>query len=480
MYIKKILVQSGVYGIGVFFTSLVSFLLLPLYTRYLSVKEFGELSLVLSAIFLFQYIFNMGVYSGFMFRYFDLDDTESQKRLISTIMIFYIVFLLCAGILIAIFNAPLSILIIGRADILILFCAVMIAVFETMFTLPMLILRIKELSLTFIIISISKSIGVIASVFFALKILNRGIAGVLFAQMVVGCIFTLLAYMITYKQYMFSFDAKELWLSFKLGFPILIVMIAFWFIDYSNRFIVNHFLTLENVAIYSLGFKIGQLILFLVTTFQAVWQPLMFKVFKEKEAKRLLSDIFRYFTLVLILTACAISIFSKELISLFSTSNYMQANKIVAMVAITYALFGLYYFLETPLLLTKRLYTIAVLNCLAALLNILLSLLLVPVFNINGATFSIFMTYLVLLIAIFIIAQKNYKIPYDYAGLGKVILSVLVISILANSFTFPGTFNSIVYKSALLCLFFVLLFAFKFFDRNEIGYIRSRMASLRG
>jgi len=479
VYIKKIFFQSGVYGIGVLFTSLVSFMLLPLYTRYLSIKEFGEFSLILSAIFFFQYLFNMGVYSGFLLRYFDLDNAESQKRLISTVMVFYLVFLLCAGILIVIFNAPLSVLIIGRADILVLFCALMIAVFETMFTLPMLILRIKESAFTFVLINITKSIGVFASVFFALKILNSGIAGALFAQMTAGGVVTLLAYMLTHKQYMFYFDAKELWVSFKLGFPILIVMIAFWFIDYSNRFIVNHYLALENLAVYSLGFKVGQIILFLVTTFQTVWQPLMFKVFKEREAKRLFSDIFRYLVPVFVLAAFAISIFSKELISLFSTSSYMQAAKIVVMTAVTYALFGLYYFLQTPLLLTKRLYTIAALSCFAALLNIVLSLLLVPVFNINGAIFSIFMTYLGLVIAIFIIAQRNYKIPYDYAGLVKVLLSVLIISILASSFTVEGTFNNIVYKTAVLSLFFVLLLAFRFFDKTEIEYIKSRMVNLR-
>ena len=61
VYIKKIFYQSGIYGIGVFFSALAGFMLLPIYTRYLSVAEFGELSLILAAIFFLQYIFNMGI-----------------------------------------------------------------------------------------------------------------------------------------------------------------------------------------------------------------------------------------------------------------------------------------------------------------------------------------------------------------------------------------------------------------------------------
>lgn len=479
MYIKKIFYQSGIYGIGVFFTSLAGFMLLPIYTRYLSVGEFGELSLILAAIFFLQYILNMGIYGGFMMRYFDLDAAKSQKRLISTVMIFYISFLSCVSILIILFRSSLSVLLIGRVDILVLLSVLIITVSETLFTLPTLMFRIKESAIKFTIINISKSAGVVVSVFIALKIFNGGIAGALFAQMAVGVVFTALAYMLIVKQYIFCFDAKELWISFKLGLPILIIMVAFWFIDYANRFIVKYFLTLESLAIYSFGFKVGQLILFLVTTFQTLWQPLMFKIFKAKDAKRIFSDIFTYLVMALFFGALAISIFSNELISIFSTKKYIQATSIVPMAVMTYTLFGIYYFLQTPLILKKRLYLIASLSCFAAVLNIILSFLLVPLLRIEGAIIATFITYFLLVIVMFVIAQRNYKIPYDYAGLGKILLSASIIFLLANSIALRGIFNIIVFKITLLFLFFILLWVLRFFNKGEIAYIKDRIISLQ-
>ena len=64
VYIKKIFYQSWIYGIGVFFTSLAGFMLLPIYTRYLSVGEFGELSLILAAIFFFNIFLTWGYMAG--------------------------------------------------------------------------------------------------------------------------------------------------------------------------------------------------------------------------------------------------------------------------------------------------------------------------------------------------------------------------------------------------------------------------------
>ena len=278
---------------------------------------------------------------------------------------------------------------------------------------------------------------------------------------------------------MFYFDAKELWISFKLGLPILIIMVAFWFIDYANRFIVKYFLTLESLAIYSFGFKVGQLILFLVTTFQTLWQPLMFKIFKVEDAKRIFSDIFTYLVMALFFGALAISIFSNELIAIFSTKKYVQASSIVPMAVMTYALFGFYYFLQTPLILKRRLYVIASLSCFAALLNIILSFLLVPLLQIKGAIIATFITYLLLSVAMFVIAQRNYKIPYDYAGLVKILLSASVIFLLANSIALRGIVNIIVFKITLLFLFFVILWALRFFNKGEIGYVKNRIISLQ-
>lgn len=472
MYIKRLSQQTILYGIGVFIISLTNFLLLPIYTRYLPLKAYAELSLISAAVFLFQYVFNMGLYSGFMIRYFDSDDNEFKKKLASSILVFYIFFSLFISFILLIFYNQISRLMIGRSDFFILLCVLLIVSFETLLGLPMLIFRITESPLRFIIINFIKGIGIILTVFFVIKYFNGGVIGVVTAQAICAGIVTLLAYAIVRKHYIFYFDIKELWISLKLGFPVFIIMIALWFVDSSNRFIVKHFSSMENLAIYSLGIKLGQLILFFVSIFQTVWQPLMFKIFKDPDSKRIYSDIFTYVALALIMASLAISAFSKELILVFSTAEYLKSVNIIKIITITYVLFGLFCYLQTPLLVNKKLYTVAFISCLGAVLNVLLSYILIPRYDIYGAVNAIFITYLILVVTVFIFAQRTYSVPYDYLRFLKICLSAAIVYLIVSLINVNTVFCA-AYKTIALSLFFIFLYLLKFFNKNEIAYIRS-------
>lgn len=476
MYKNKIFNQSIVYGLGVFFPSLLNLFLLPVYTRYLSVKAFGELSLIWAAIFFLQYIFNMGLYSGFMIRYFDfeIDDLISKKRLISTVLMFYIVFSFIVTSFILLFHDYMSNLMIGREDIFVLFCVLMIVLFETLLTLPMLMFRIRESSINYSILNISRSVGLFILVFIFLKYFKGGIKEAVIAQMIVLGLMVFAAYFLTRKEYVLHFNFKELWDCFKLGLPIFIIMIAFWFVDFSNRFLVKQFLTIESLALYALGFKLGQLILSFITIFQTLWQPMKFRIFKENDAKKIYSDVFTYYVLALVSVVLIISLFSQEFILVFSTEDYLSAASIVTLVAISYALFGFYYYLQTPLLVNKKLYTVAAFGCFSAVLNVILSYILIPVYGIKGAIFSIFITYSVLVLAIFVVAQRNYKIPYDYQRLCKILVASIVVYVCSGFFE-RGLGLISLYKVANLILFYGFLFLFKFFNKSELLYLKTKL-----
>ena len=59
------------------------------------------------------------------------------------------------------------------------------------------------------------------------------------------------------------------------GVQISITSLLFYVLDFSDRFIMNELLTLSDVGIYSLGYKIGSLInIILILPFCYVWAPL--------------------------------------------------------------------------------------------------------------------------------------------------------------------------------------------------------------
>ena len=169
----------------------------------------------------------------------------------------------------------------------------------------------------------------------------------------------------------------------------------------------------------------GQLILFLVTTFQTLWQPLMFKIFKVEDAKRIFSDIFTYLVWRFF-GALAISIFSNELIAIFlqkvCPGKQHRANGGNDLCPFWFLLFSP----NTPHIEKEALRN-SFFKLFCRAVKYYFKFLLVPLLQIKGAIIATFITYLLLSVAMFVIAQRNYKIPYDYAGLVKILLSASVI-----------------------------------------------------
>ena len=69
-------------------TSIVSFLLLPVYVRYLTPEDYGVISLLLTVEVVSKIVFRWGVDASFMRLYYDCPDHASRQRLASTIFWF--------------------------------------------------------------------------------------------------------------------------------------------------------------------------------------------------------------------------------------------------------------------------------------------------------------------------------------------------------------------------------------------------------
>ena len=78
----------AIYGLGDSATSIVSFLLLPVYVRYLGPEDYGVISLLLTVEVVSKILFRWGVDASFMRLYYDCPDRPSRQRLASTIFWF--------------------------------------------------------------------------------------------------------------------------------------------------------------------------------------------------------------------------------------------------------------------------------------------------------------------------------------------------------------------------------------------------------
>src|SRR5512141_77425 len=87
-HLKRLAGHSALYGAADVFTNVVNFLLVPLYTSYLTPADYGTLALLLLFGTVAKIVFRLGLDAGFFRIYYELETEEEQRRLAGTVAVF--------------------------------------------------------------------------------------------------------------------------------------------------------------------------------------------------------------------------------------------------------------------------------------------------------------------------------------------------------------------------------------------------------
>src|SRR5262249_10593018 len=85
--LKFLLKHSSIYGIGTVLSRAVAFLLLPLYTRYLTPTDYGVLELIDTTTGLVGIVVGLGVSTSVSRFYYQRETEAERNRLMSTVYI---------------------------------------------------------------------------------------------------------------------------------------------------------------------------------------------------------------------------------------------------------------------------------------------------------------------------------------------------------------------------------------------------------
>ncbi len=93
-HVKRLFSQTVIYGLGIMLNKSVSFILLPVYTKYFPPEQIGLFTLVQSISFFLGVIYMFGVETSFM--KFFIDSKTGQEKISH---IFFITCFFCRSLL---------------------------------------------------------------------------------------------------------------------------------------------------------------------------------------------------------------------------------------------------------------------------------------------------------------------------------------------------------------------------------------------
>jgi O-antigen/teichoic acid export membrane protein len=463
-----------VYGLGNILSRIVSFVLIPLYTHYLTTAEYGTLELLELTMYIAGMFLALGISQSVMRFYYDSDDPKTRNEVVSTAL-----FLVWGAVLFGVFwlimfSPGISVLVFKSGERTGLFRMIFLSMaFSLANEIPLAYIRSQQKSFLFTAISISRLVISLSLNIFFIVGMGLGIRGIILSGVITHGLTSIFLFVYTIKHTGVSISWEKLKEMVVYGLPYIPGGIGMFVLNFADRFFLQRFGSLSEVGIYSLGYKFGMIINPLVTDpFFSIWRPKMFELSSREDAKSIYSVMLTYFLYVEIFIALGISVLIKDALVVIATPEYRSAYHIVPLILLSYILWGAYFHIQVGILLQKRTKNIAVIVIISAISNIILNFLLIPKLGSWGAAIATLVSFLIMFVLNFFISRSIYHVKYEYIRISKLLGLAALLYLLALSINITSVFTSIVVKTCLCLTFPFLLFLLRFYTQSEIEKLK--------
>lgn len=469
--LKTLFAHTTVYGLGDVATSVVSLLLLPVFTRYLTPADYGVLQLLLAAEAVLKPTVRCGLGSAFLRMYYDAGGPQHQERLIGTVFLLQLAIvapLTGAGLLAAPWLAEQ---LLGGAAHANLLRLVLIKTFAvTFYFIPFQRFRAQSRSREFAALTFSRSAATLLSRIVAVVYLARGVPGVVVADLIVTAVFTIVLARRAgpWVRPVFSRGlGRE---AIRLGLPNLPAHAAQQVISYGDRYFLLALATVQDVGLYAVGAGIGNALKLVTGALQAAWAPFVLQAMDEPDAKRVYRTITPYIFSVLMLFGLGLAATGPDIARLMAEERFHAGAEVIPLITLGVVLLGLNQLTSIGLGIRKRPREYAFAAASGAVASLGANALLIPRFGFMGAGAAYVFACAVFAAVSIGLSHRHYPIDQDWTRLGRVVAaggaSYWIVEALLPGPMPPEV--GILSRGALACLCYPsLLFAIGFFRRGE-------------
>ena len=426
--------QTFIYGFGHIVARLVTFLLLPIYTNILSGTEFGIISLIYTFLGFMTVILHYGLDASLLKHYVPADCQERTSILSNAYLSFILTSFLFSVCLILLRHQVSSFLFGASAPQITCFVAV-ILFFDVLWYIHLLILRAEERPIQFVTISLLNVCLMLGLNIYFVVYQHEGVMGVVKSNLITSCVLFLATFPMIFSRISFKSLSRAKWKKMmQFGMPFLPAGIFSMILELSDRYFLKYFTDLETVGIYNAGYKIGMFMLLLVMGFNMGWQPYFLK--KGKGETEYIIKIATLFLFIMTFFWLLLVFWSKELVQFkfggysFFGEEFWSAIQTVPFIAGAYVFHGLYLVQLPGLFLKEKTMYIAIIRGLGATCNIILNLILIPVYGIMGAAISTTISFFLMAFILFFINKKIFPISYESKNISLIFISSLSIYLL--------------------------------------------------
>lgn len=286
---------------------------------------------------------------------------------------------------------------------------------------------------------------------------SMGIKALFISHIVASSVATIMLFYGTklYKYVSFKSFSKEAISGFVLySLPLIPNAISWWFINSANRYIILYFLGEESNGVYALSSRVAMALYALNSIFNLAWQESAITEFGREHRDKFYSDVFNKYFILEMSVVILLMPTSKLFVMFFVSEEFLDSWQYMPMLLVGVAFATFSAFFGTGYLSAKKTVGAFSTTVYGALVNIILSLFLVPKIGLHGATLGIVAGFITTWLLRVHQTKKYFNIIFKKAEM--ILMMCLVAISLVVNFYIDNVYGLVTFALVAACAFVLL------------------------
>lgn len=466
---KLLAKHSFIYASGNLLSTIAAFLLLPVYTRYLTPRDYGIKELVGLSTDVIGILVATAISSAMYRFYFEYEEEKERNEVISSSFIAVGAMGLLTVAILSFFTRTMAKYILDSPALYHFFIISFASMwFQSLNNLGFDYLKAQQKSLIFILFSLGKLIMAIAINIYLVVYLEMGVLGVLISTLFTAIITTIFLLVPIFLKTGIRFSWSKTKEMFKFGLPLVASQFGAFIVHLSDRFFLKAYTSLSDTGLYSLGYRFGAIPNnFISGPFNQIYQPRRFELYKKENSEKIFGKIFTYFLAIILFAGLGVSILTKDVLMIISDPKFWSAYKITPIIVLATTIFSFHYHFNLGILIAKKTKYLAYINFSNGLMVLVLNFLLIKPYGAFGAAYATLLAFIYKVSLTYYFSSKYYKIYFEFLRITKLVLAGIMIYLSSLLVDFSLIYLNIICKILLLFCYPVLIYCSNFFTSDE-------------
>ncbi len=408
---KRLIKSFSGYTIANLLNASLPFLLLPILTSYLDLKNYGILSNLNSLISILIPLVGINITSAISKQYFNKDIelivylTTTIKTILKNSVLFFILIYFLSSWIESITKIPRNYII----------AIPFYALFSNLIEVLLTIIRMEEKPILYGVFRIFRTTIELGVTLLLIIYYDYGWAGQFFGLITAGTIGVIISIYCLIKYDFLDFKIpfnKSYYKQFlNFGIPLIPHALSGTIILYSDKLIITNLIGVEENGLYSAAFQIGMIISLFQNSFNQAWVPFFYKQLATSFNKKKIVIITYSYFIVLLLLVFSLWLLTPFIFS-FLSNEYQGGMSFVFWIGLGFGFNGMYKMMVNYLFYLELTKIIAFTTFTIALCNIALNILFIQLYGLIGAAIASSISFGLEFLFIWYLSNKYYPMPW--------------------------------------------------------------------